>query len=106
MIVAVTDLLPSIVTVHAPVPVHAPLQPAKAPLPLVLAVSVTVLLADGRLRALVEDDGKGFDPAAPRSGRHLGVAGMIERSELVGGVLTVDSRPGHGATIRLEVPIE
>ena len=69
-------------------------------------VSVTVLFADGRLRALVEDDGNGFDPAAPRSGRHLGVAGMIERSELVGGILTVDSRPGHGATIRLEVPIE
>ena len=69
-------------------------------------VSVTVTLANGRLRALVEDDGDGFDPGAPLSGRHLGVAGMTERSELVGGTLMVDSRPGHGATIRLEVPIE
>ena len=68
--------------------------------------SVTVTLANGRLRALVEDDGDGFDPGAPLSGRHLGVAGMTERSELVGGTLMVDSRPGHGATIRLEVPID
>jgi len=42
LIVAVTDLLPSIVTVHdGPVPVHAPLQPANPPLPLVVTVRVT-----------------------------------------------------------------
>ncbi len=67
--------------------------------------SVTVTWADGRLRALVEDDGVGYEPDAPRSGRHLGVEGMTERSELAGGILTVDSRPGHGTTIRLEISI-
>jgi hypothetical protein len=36
-------LLPFIVTVHAPLPVHAPLQPAKTPLPLVVTVSVTLV---------------------------------------------------------------
>jgi signal transduction histidine kinase len=69
------------------------------------SASVTVTLADGRLRALVEDDGVGFDPDAPRTGRHLGFAGMSERAQLAGGNLTVDSRPDYGTTIRLEVPI-
>ena len=69
------------------------------------SASVSVTLADGRLRALVDDDGVGFDPAAPRVGRHLGLEGMTERAELVGGVLTVESWSGHGTTIRLEVPI-
>ena len=42
--VAVTDLLALIVTVQTPVPLHpSPLHPAKTPLPLVVAVSVTVL---------------------------------------------------------------
>lgn len=66
-------------------------------------VSVTVTLANGRIRALVEDDGVGFDPDAPRAGRHLGVEGMTQRSELVGGVLIVDSRVGQGTTVRLEL---
>jgi hypothetical protein len=41
--VAVTDLAASIVTVHVPVPVQAPLQPANARLPMTRAVSVTTV---------------------------------------------------------------
>lgn len=56
--------------------------------------SVTVLVADGRVRALVEDDGVGFDLAtAPRRG-YLGVDGMVERAELVGGTVQLFSTPG------------
>ena len=66
--------------------------------------SVAVTAAAGRLRTLVEDDGVGFDPAELCSG-HLGVKGMKERAELVGGTVRVVSAPGSGTTIVLEVPI-
>ncbi len=68
------------------------------------SASVTVSVADGRLRAVVEDDGVGFDPeAAPRG--HLGLTGMAERAELVGGRIEVTPARGEGTTVRLEVPV-
>ena len=68
------------------------------------SASVAVTVASGRLRAVVEDDGTGFDPAQPAD-RHLGLRGMKERAELVGGSVSVVSSPGSGATIVLEVPL-
>lgn len=66
--------------------------------------SVTVVVAEGRVRALVEDDGDGFDPdVTPARGR-LGVVGMAERAELVDGTVQVFSTPGAGTTVVLEVP--
>jgi two-component system sensor histidine kinase UhpB len=50
----------------------------------------------------VADDGRGF--AFERSEGGLGIAGMRERALLVGGELTIESRPGHGTTVRLAVP--
>ncbi|MCX5534409.1 GAF domain-containing sensor histidine kinase [Streptomyces sp. NBC_00006] len=53
----------------------------------------------------VTDDGAGFDPKAIRSaGRHLGLVSMRDRSSGVGGRLTVESEPGKGTTIEMEVP--
>lgn len=53
----------------------------------------------------VRDDGRGFDPTTVRrSGRHLGLVSMRDRAEAVGGRLTVDSRPGAGTVIEMEVP--
>ncbi|MGY6022069.1 GAF domain-containing sensor histidine kinase [Streptomyces spinosirectus] len=53
----------------------------------------------------VADDGSGFDPKAiRRAGRHLGLVSMRDRAGGVGGTLTVDSAPGKGTTIELEVP--
>ena len=53
----------------------------------------------------VTDDGSGFDPQAIRSaGRHLGLVSMRDRSSGVGGTLTVESAPGKGTTIDMEVP--
>ncbi|MCF6525733.1 GAF domain-containing sensor histidine kinase [Streptomyces sp. JJ36] len=53
----------------------------------------------------VTDDGRGFDPrAVRRAGRHLGLVSMRDRAGGVGGRLTVDSAPGKGTTIELEVP--
>jgi signal transduction histidine kinase len=42
----------------------------------------------------IEDDGRGFRPDAPRPKSHLGLTGMRERVEMLGGELTVESRPG------------
>ncbi|MET8287602.1 GAF domain-containing sensor histidine kinase [Streptomyces sp. NPDC048448] len=53
----------------------------------------------------VTDDGDGFDPTAIRTaGRHLGLVSMRDRSSGVGGTLTVESAPGKGTTIEMEVP--
>jgi signal transduction histidine kinase len=60
-------------------------------------------LSDG-LRLEVCDDGVGFDPTAAYPG-HLGLRSMRERATSVGGELEIESRPDHGAQIRVRVPI-
>ncbi|MEO7555644.1 MAG: GAF domain-containing sensor histidine kinase [Acidimicrobiales bacterium] len=67
--------------------------------------SVTVIVAEGRVRALVEDDGVGFDPDVAPTRGHLGVKGMAERADLMGGSLQLSSAPGAGTTVLLEVPL-
>ena len=52
----------------------------------------------------VEDNGNGFDPAAPPRG--LGIIGMRERAELLGGTLEFLRPPGRGTLVRLTVPID
>ncbi|EGG43896.1 MULTISPECIES: GAF domain-containing sensor histidine kinase [Streptomyces] len=53
----------------------------------------------------VTDDGAGFDPGTVRrAGRHLGLVSMRDRAGGVGGTLTVESAPGKGTTIEMEVP--
>lgn len=51
----------------------------------------------------VEDNGNGFDPSGIREKEALGMAGMIERAELIGARLAVDSFPGRGCRIRLHM---
>ena len=50
----------------------------------------------------VEDDGRGFDPAAGGTGH--GLSSLRERAAQLGGALTLDSRPGAGTRVRLHVP--
>jgi two-component system sensor histidine kinase UhpB len=57
---------------------------------------------DGGVELDVIDDGRGFAFDDAESG--LGIAGMRERALLVGGELTIESRPGRGTTVRLTVP--
>lgn len=53
----------------------------------------------------ITDDGTGFDPeAVRRAGRHLGLVSMRDRAAAVGGTLTVESAPGKGTVIEMEVP--
>ena len=50
----------------------------------------------------VTDDGVGFDPGERSDG--LGLIGMRERVELVGGRIEIDSSPGSGTTLRVDLP--
>jgi signal transduction histidine kinase len=51
----------------------------------------------------VEDDGVGFDPDAAEGANHLGLAGMRERCEMLGGRLIIESTLGGGTTLVAEV---
>ncbi len=71
------------------------------------------LWADGaRLCTEVVDAGRGFTPPmlygpeATNDPAHIGLRGMRERVALVNGVLTVESRPGGGTRVHVEVPLD
>jgi signal transduction histidine kinase len=58
------------------------------------------------VRAVVTDDGRGFDPAAPAgSGAGTGLASMRERVALLGGVIELRSMPGAGTSVSVRVPL-
>jgi len=67
---------------------------------------VSILLArkEGSVKAVVEDDGRGFDPAE-QAGDGFGLVGMSERLALLGGRLEVESDADAGTTIAAEVPV-
>jgi len=54
---------------------------------------------------IIEDDGIGFIPADSTGLDHLGLFGIRERIEMLGGKLAVESSPGKGTMVRVEVPI-
>jgi two-component system sensor histidine kinase UhpB len=60
--------------------------------------------AGSQVRLEVLDDGTGFDPEAVPRG-HLGLIGMRQRADLVGGEMTVRSAPGRGTKILVSVPL-
>jgi signal transduction histidine kinase len=72
----------------------------------VAEVTVRVWTSADMLSAQIEDQGRGFDAedalARPRSG---GLPGMQERITLLGGRLTIESRPGAGTQITAELPL-
>jgi signal transduction histidine kinase len=67
---------------------------------------VRVWLDGNVLNLRVEDRGSGFDPeAALKAARTRGLAGMQERAMLLGGGMTVESAPGRGTTVSVELPL-
>jgi signal transduction histidine kinase len=59
------------------------------------------------VRMRIRDDGKGFDVeghSPTRGAMHLGLLGMRERAEMVGGSLRIESKPGQGTTVWVEIP--
>jgi PAS domain S-box-containing protein len=73
------------------------------------ARSATVTLAHSgdRLIVAVEDDGAGFEPAVRRlgPGGGMGLLCMEERARLVDGTVQLDSAPGRGTVVRIELPV-
>jgi two-component system sensor histidine kinase UhpB len=59
--------------------------------------------------ARIEDDGQGFDSSlleqSTQPGRGVGLFGMLERANLVGGTLHIDSAPGEGTEVRITIPL-
>jgi signal transduction histidine kinase len=72
-------------------------------------VVTTVELSDSIVTLTVEDNGKGFTPPAltdhPATAGKLGLIGMHERARLLGGSLSVDSAPGGGTKVVVNVPV-
>jgi signal transduction histidine kinase len=73
-------------------------------------VSVIVRRADATLQVIVEDNGCGFDAAAPsgktNKRRGLGLAGMRERLSLIGGALEIESAIGTGTTLFARIALD
>jgi signal transduction histidine kinase len=65
--------------------------------------SVVVAAREERIRVVVEDDGKGFDASVPSD--RLGLAGIRERVELLGGELRIESSPGAGAAVIVDLAL-
>ncbi len=68
-------------------------------------VNVELSSWENRVCLVVEDDGCGFAPSEERGRGGLGLASMEERARLAGGSFHVESSPGHGARIVVEVPV-
>jgi signal transduction histidine kinase len=69
------------------------------------SASILVEQHGGLVRAIVEDDGVGFDINTNQGERHLGLLGMRERAELLNGTLTFESMPERGTSIFIEIPL-
>jgi len=79
-------------------------------------IAVSVDVDDAELRGRVEDDGAGFDPHGGESGWHddrgecgpaagVGLRSMKERTEALGGLLDVSSKPGRGSAVEVRIPL-
>jgi PAS domain S-box-containing protein len=69
-------------------------------------VAVTLVSTDLALDLRVSDDGQGFDPESAQSGYSYGLLGMSERARLIGGTLHVDSAPGAGTMVSINLPLD
>jgi two-component system sensor histidine kinase UhpB len=73
------------------------------------SAGVETTFAPNRFTLSVHDDGVGFAVPTPLSDLdsllHYGLMGMQERAELVGGRLTIDTAPGRGTRLTLEIPL-
>ena len=67
-------------------------------------VSISLVGADRMVSAVIEDDGQGFAVGATHENA-LGLVGMRERVALVNGRIRIESTPGRGTTVAVEVPL-
>jgi signal transduction histidine kinase len=65
-------------------------------------VEVALVYATDRVSLQVSDDGNGFDPAVPQQG--YGLAGIRARALGIGAAATIETAPGAGVVVRIDVP--
>lgn len=72
-------------------------------------VSIILQGTAGRADAIIEDDGRGFDTTKPRLPADqkggLGISGIRERLNVLGGSLTIESAPGRGTSLIVRIPV-
>jgi len=68
-----------------------------------LTIALSRAAGSGVLK--VEDNGVGFVAGGGSTDGHRGLRSMAERARLVGGTLIIDTHPGRGTLVRLEVPL-
>jgi PAS domain S-box-containing protein len=66
-------------------------------------IDVKILVQDNKLRLIISDDGIGFEPGAARDG--IGLSSIKRRASLFAGTLEVDSTPGKGCTVSIDIPL-
>lgn len=66
---------------------------------------VNLVRVGEQLVVKVSDNGRGFDPQAIYGNEHLGLAGMRERVEILGGTFVVESEPGGGTNVSAHLPL-
>jgi signal transduction histidine kinase len=69
------------------------------------AVNASIGLNDRRLVMSISDNGKGFDPNAVRKKKTLGLLGMKERTLMMKGSCEINSAPGNGTTLVVNIPL-
>jgi signal transduction histidine kinase len=69
------------------------------------SLAVEVARDDGHLRVEIADDGCGFDPTRPGRLQAFGLTSMRERATSCGGSFSLNSTPGKGTRVVLEIPI-
>jgi signal transduction histidine kinase len=67
-------------------------------------VSIAMKQIDRTIHLRIEDWGAGFNPAEPKAG-HFGLEGIRERARLLGGAAKIDSAPGNGTRIEVDLPV-
>ncbi|HUP18825.1 MAG TPA: ATP-binding protein, partial [Gemmatimonadota bacterium] len=70
-------------------------------------VAVSLDVDERIVRAGITDDGRGFpvDQSSGEDGHGLGLIGMRERARNAGGMLEIESAPGEGTRVRVELPV-
>jgi two-component system, NarL family, sensor histidine kinase UhpB len=68
-------------------------------------VTIAITAEPGRLALSIRDNGKGFVVTDSLARRSLGLSGMHERVEAIGGRLSIDSAPEQGTTLAFSIPM-
>ena len=69
-------------------------------------VELRIMADDEQLLVQIDDEGRGFDVEnARQSHKSIGLIGMRERIELLGGAFLIDSAPGDGTHLNISIPL-